>query len=67
VEVVVVPIAVALIGGPLMWLLRRFDKRNTAQHEGNMSVLTRIEHKMDKLDDRIHHHISWHAHDDNNQ
>lgn len=58
------PILVALIGGPVMWLLHRFEKRNTAQHEGNMGVLNRIERKMDNLDDRIHGHITWHAQKD---
>lgn len=62
-EVALVPIAVALIGGPVMWFLHRLDRRNTHQHDGNMGVLKRIEGKVDKLDDRFHHHISWHAHD----
>lgn len=50
-----------------MWFLHRLDRRNTSQHEGNMGVLERIEGKVDKLDDRVHHHISWHAHDDKDQ
>ena len=54
------PILVALIGGPLMWLLRRFDRRNTDQHESNMGVLTRIESKVEKLDSRMDDHIEWH-------
>lgn len=63
-----VPVLVALIGGPVMWLLHRFDRRNTAQHEGNMGVLYRIENKVDKLDERVDIHIAWHTHkDDNNQ
>ena len=58
-----VPIAVALIGGPVMFMLHRFDKRNTAQHEGNMGVLHRIEGKVDKLDERVDAHIEWHLKD----
>jgi len=59
----VVPVAVALIGGPVMFLLHRFDKRNTVQHEGNMGVLNRIEGKVDRLDERIDGHIDWHLKD----
>lgn len=62
-EAVLVPVAVALIGGPVMWFLHRFDKRNTAQHEGNMGVLDRIEGKVDRLDRRIDDHMEWHVKD----
>jgi hypothetical protein len=55
-----VPIVVAIIGGPLMWFLARFDRRNTQQHGANMKVLERIEGKVDKVDDRINSHITWH-------
>jgi len=55
-----VPVIVAIIGGPLMWFLARFDKRNTQQHGANMKVLERIESKVDKVDDRINGHIEWH-------
>lgn len=58
-----VPILVALIGGPIMWFLNRFDRRNTEQHGENQKVLTRIESKVDHLDKRVDDHISWHAHD----
>lgn len=61
---IVVPVAVALIGGPVMFFLHRFDRRNTEQHEGNMGVLNRIEGKVDRLDDRIHSHIEWHVEGD---
>lgn len=54
------PIAVALIGGPLMVLLRRFERRNDQQHGANMGVLERIEGKVDKLDERVDGHIEWH-------
>jgi hypothetical protein len=55
-----VPIVVAVITGPLVVLMRRFDKRNTEQHGANMRVLERIEVKVDKLDDRLDGHIDWH-------
>jgi hypothetical protein len=60
VEAVWVPLAVALIGGPVMWFLTRFDKRNTDQHAQNQAVLTRIESKIEKVDDRLNDHITWH-------
>ena len=59
-EAVWVPLAVAMIGGPVMWFLTRFDKRNTDQHAQNQAVLTRIESKIEKVDDRLNDHITWH-------
>jgi cytochrome c-type biogenesis protein CcmH/NrfF len=56
----IAPVVVALIGGPLMWLLTRFDKRNTEQHGENLKVLNRIESKVDRVDQRIDEHIEWH-------
>ncbi len=47
-----VPIVVALIGGPLMWFLHRFDRRNSEQHNHNFEVLGRIEDKIDKVDEK---------------
>lgn len=61
-EAVWVPVVVALIGGPVMWFLARFDRRNTEQHGENQKVLTRIEKKVDHIDGRLDGHIDWHAH-----
>lgn len=58
-----VPILVAVIGGPIMWFLARFDRRNTEQHGENQKVLTRIEGKIERLDERVDSHMEWHAHD----
>lgn len=52
-EPIYVPIVVALIGGPVMWFLAKFDKRNTEQHGKNMEVLYRIENKQDRLDGKV--------------
>jgi hypothetical protein len=52
-EPVYIPIVVALIGGPVMWFLHRFDKRNTQQHGQNMKVLERIETKQDRIDGKV--------------
>jgi hypothetical protein len=80
-EIWVVPIAVALIGGPLMWFLSRLDKRNSDQHANSLSVLEaskelisgvdqkldRLDSKVDKLDQRIYNHLEWHTSDDRNR
>jgi len=47
-----------------MWFLHRFDKRNTEQHGENQQVLTRIEGKIERLDQRVDSHIEWHAHNE---
>ena len=52
-EAVWVPVVVALIGGPLMWALHSFDKRNTEQHGQNMAVLNRVEGKVDRMDGKV--------------
>ena len=36
------PVLVALIGGPTMWMLHRFDRRNSKQHAENGDVLGHI-------------------------
>jgi hypothetical protein len=59
-EFVIGPVAVALIGGPLMVVFRRFDRRNTEQHGENLNVLKSIEGKIEKLDTRMDDHIEWH-------
>lgn len=60
-----VPVFVALIAGPLMWFLQRFDKRNSDQHSQNLEVLERIEDKVDRVDERLDTHIEWHLKDSN--
>jgi len=55
-----IPVIVALIGGPLMWALSKFDRRNTEQHDRNMAVLNRIEEKVDEVKSDLHDHIVWH-------
>lgn len=62
-----VPLAVAGIGGPVMWFLHRFDRRNTEQHDRNMEVLTdmrrsvdRVGDRVDEVADRLTDHIEYH-------
>jgi hypothetical protein len=33
------PVFVAVIGGPTMWMLHRFDRRNSEQHAENGGIL----------------------------
>lgn len=37
-----IPVIVALIAGPVMWALKRFEKRNDLQHAENGQVLASI-------------------------
>jgi len=69
-----VAIAVAVIGGPVMWFLNRLDRRNTSQHQASLTVLEetrtlvgnvdskvdKLEAKVDNLDDRIFSHVENH-------
>lgn len=61
------PIIVALIGGPLMFLVKMLDRHNTRQHGQNMNVLTSIKSSVEevkndvkKIEARLEHHIDWH-------
>lgn len=56
----IVSIVVALIGGPLMWLLHRLDKRNSEQHKDNLDTLYDIRNRVDDVNNKITHHIEWH-------
>lgn len=60
-------IIVAVIAGPMMWFLARFDRRNTEQHAENQALLGLIDTKMDRLDGKVDRldrqidsHLTWH-------
>ena len=55
-----VPIAVAIIGGPLVVVLQRFRKENKEDHASVMSMLDKIDNKVDKVDGKVDQHIQWH-------
>jgi len=55
-----VPIVVAVITGPLVVVMRQFEKKNTQQHGENLRVLNRIEKKVDHIDNRLDDHIDYH-------
>ena len=51
-----VPIAVAIIGGPIVVLIQSFRKESSEQH----GVLAG---KIDKIADKLDGHIDWHLKD----
>lgn len=51
-----VPVAVAIIGGPMVVLIQSFRKESSEQH----GVLAG---KIDKIADKLDDHISWHLKD----
>lgn len=55
-----VPIFVALIGGPIMWLLHRLDRNNSEQHNQNLDALHKLDTKVDIVTSKIDHHVEWH-------
>jgi hypothetical protein len=59
-ENMLVPIIVALITSPLMWLLNRLDKRNTAQHANSIQMLQEIQEDVKEAKADIKNHITWH-------
>jgi hypothetical protein len=61
----IVPIVVALIGGPLMWLLHKLDRNNTQQHNENLESLHRLEGKVDVIGENLNEHINWHLDNEN--
>ena len=55
-----VPVAVALIGGPLVVVVQSLRKENTSQHAEARELLKIVAGKVDKVDDKLDGHISWH-------
>jgi len=55
-----VPVAVAVIGGPLVVVVQSLRKENTTQHAEARELLKMVAGKVDKVDDKLDNHISWH-------
>jgi hypothetical protein len=62
-------VIVALVGagGPVVWLMERFDRRNTDQHSANLELLRDIQSDVHDIqidvktiDSRLDKHIEWH-------
>lgn len=54
----VVPIVVAIIGGPVVVLLQLLRRENTSQHAESRGLLEHLVKKVDKIDDKLDNHIS---------
>jgi hypothetical protein len=55
-----VPIVVALIGGPLVIVIQNLRKENSADHAVVRGLLESVVTQIDKVDDKLDNHISWH-------
>ncbi len=55
-----VPITVAIIGGPLVVVLQKFRKENKEDHAVVKNLLDKIDLKVDKVDGKVDQHIQWH-------
>lgn len=53
----VVPIAVAVITGPVVVLLQKLRKENTNQHAESRGLLEHVVIKVDNLDNKFDKHI----------
>ena len=59
-ETVIVPIIVALIGGPIVVLLNKVRSENTSQHAEARTLLRQVATKVDKVGTKLDEHIGWH-------
>ena len=59
-ESVWVPLAVAVITGPVVVVLQRLRKENTEQHAEGRILLKMIGNKVDKIGTKLDNHIGWH-------
>lgn len=57
---ILVPIVVAIIGGPLVVAIQNLRKENTAQHAESRELLKEVSSKVDKVDGKLEGHINWH-------
>jgi len=60
VESIIVPIVVAVIGGPIMVLLSKVRSENTSQHAEARTLLRQVVTKVDKVGTKLDEHIGWH-------
>jgi hypothetical protein len=51
---------VAVIGGPLMFLMQLLRRENTSQHAEGRELLNRVLFKVDQVGTKIDNHIGWH-------
>jgi hypothetical protein len=60
-----VPIVVAIIGGPIVVILQQLRKENTEQHGESRTLLQHVADRVDKVDEKLDGHISWHLKKEN--
>jgi len=60
VENVLVPIAVAVISGPIVVILQKLRKENSRQHAEGRILLRTVAKKVDKIGTKLDEHIGWH-------
>lgn len=54
------PLAVAVIGGPIVALLQMLRRENTKQHGESRQLLERVADKVDAVGTKLDDHIGWH-------
>ena len=59
-ESIIVPIIVAVIGGPIVVLLSKVRSENTSQHAEARTLLRQVATKVDKVGTKLDEHIGWH-------
>lgn len=50
-------------GGLIAILIERTRRENNRDHARNSELLHKIDGKVDKIDERLDHHIEWHLDD----
>ena len=55
-----VPIVVALIGGPIVILLQRSRKENATDHAAVFGILNQVFKQVNHIDEKLDSHLSWH-------
>lgn len=55
-----VPIIVAIIGGPVVVVLQKLRRENTSQHAEGRELINRVLFKVDEVGSKLDHHIGWH-------
>ena len=57
-------LAVVAPGGVIVSLIERVRRENTRDHAANSELLRRIDHKVDRIDERMSDHLEWHLEQD---
>jgi peptidoglycan hydrolase CwlO-like protein len=54
ISIVLMPIILALLGGPVMYFIKRFDDHNTHQHNKNLEALKHIHDNIEHVKESVH-------------